>query len=96
MDTNYQRLPDVAARAVAGTCLLIPARASARSIYTLNPAAQHLWELLAQPRSADALTQALAERYRIASAQARNDVAAFLSDMLAKGLVREARSRFPP
>ncbi len=90
MDIHYQRRAGVAARAVAGSCLLIPAGASARSVFTLNSTGRHLWELLAEPQSADMLAQALAGRYRIGIIQARNDVAAFLSEMQARGLIGAA------
>ena len=87
MEPLYQRKGGVAARTVAGSCLLIPAEASARSVFTLNATGHRLWELLAEPQSAEMLAQALAERYRITIDRARNDVAAFLAEMQAKGLV---------
>jgi hypothetical protein len=95
MDIHYQRHVGVAARAVAGSCLLIPAGASARSVFTLNPTANHLWELLAEPRSADILAQSLAGRYRIGIGQARSDVAAFLSEMQARGLIKAVDQGVP-
>jgi hypothetical protein len=88
MDIHYQRQAGVAARDVAGSCLLIPAGASARSVFTLNPTANHLWELLAEPQSADMLAQSLAESYRIGIDRARRDVAIFLSEMQARGLIK--------
>lgn len=87
MEPLYQRKGGVAARTVAGSCLLIPAEASARSVFTLNATGHRLWELLAEPQSAEMLAQALAKRYRITIDRARNDVAAFLAEMQAKGLV---------
>jgi hypothetical protein len=90
MDIHYQRHVGVAARAVAGSCLLIPAGASARSVFTLNPTANHLWELLA-----DMLAQSLAGRYRIGIGQARSDVAAFLSEMQARGLIKAVDQGVP-
>jgi hypothetical protein len=87
METLYQRRAGVAARTVAGSCLLIPGEASARSVFTLNATGHRLWELLAEPQSAEMLAQALAGRYRITIERARGDVAAFLAEMQAKGLV---------
>lgn len=87
METLYQRRAGVAARTVAGSCLLIPAEASARSVFTLNATGHRLWELLAEPQSAEMLAQALAGHYRIAVERARGDVAAFLAEMQAKGLI---------
>jgi hypothetical protein len=87
MKTLYQRKAGVAARAVAGSCLLIPAEASARSVFTLNATGHRLWELLAEPQSAEMLAQALAKHYRIGVDQAHGDVTAFLADMQAKGLI---------
>lgn len=72
---------------MAGENLLIPVHSCTRSIYTLNPVACELWELIEQPRSEQELIDAIADRYRIPAATAQPDVRAFLDDLVRMGLV---------
>lgn len=83
----YQRKTDVVARSVAGESLLIPVQGCTTSVYTLNPSACMLWDLLEQPGSEVLLVEALTARYKIAREVAQKDVSVFLADMLSMGLV---------
>ena len=84
---RYQRKADVVARSVAGEHVLIPVHGCTTSVYTLNPAACLLWELLAQPQREAELMRALVDRYQIEPEAARRDVAGFLADLTRMGLV---------
>ncbi len=89
MTKTYSRKQDVVARSVAGAHLLVPVHACTRSVYTLNDTGRRLWDLLESPRTGDDLAAALAEQFGIPDETARNDVQAFLNDMLRMNLVVE-------
>jgi len=86
---KYCRKEDVVARSVAGANLLVPVHGCTRSVYTLNDAGRRLWDLIGLPHTEDELAEALAEQYHIPHETARNDVKAFLGDMVRMGLANE-------
>lgn len=54
----------------------------------LNGTAATLWRLLTEPRERTDMVNALLEQYDVDETQARRDVAAFLEDLRARGLVQ--------
>lgn len=58
----------------------------------LNSTGKLLWALLEQDRSPDELAAALQQRYGLAAATARADVAAFLAALQARDLLEEETS----
>ena len=87
---KYCRQKDVVARRVAGENVLIPVHGCTRTVYTLNPTACRLWDLLEAPRSAAELADALVQRYGLPPEAAAVDVRAFLDDLARMNLVRAA------
>ena len=60
------------------------------SVYLkLNGSGRVLWEALAEPRTESDLARALVEHFDIDEARAHADVATFLADLRARGLVVE-------
>jgi len=55
--------------------------------FKLNGSGRVLWEALTEPRTEPELAAALVERYGIDESRAATDVAAFLADLRARGLL---------
>jgi len=86
----FVRSQSVVARVVAGETLIVPIRSKVgdlASIYSFNGTGSLIWKLLDAPRTAAELAMAVAEEYEVDVAQAERDVAEFVSEMKAVGLV---------
>lgn len=57
------------------------------SYFSFNATGRRVWELLAEPRSLDALCAALDEEFEVEPAICRADVRALLAELEAAGLV---------
>lgn len=80
----------VVARVVAGETLIVPIRAKVgdlASIYTFNGTGSLVWKFLESPRTLSQLAAAVAQEYEIDLPRAEQDVAKFVDDMKAAGLV---------
>ncbi len=89
-DEILVRSESVVARVVAGETLIVPVRAKVgdlASIYSFNGTGTLIWKLMASPRSVAELASAVAQEYEVDPAQAENDVANFVNEMKAVGLV---------
>ncbi len=87
---SFVRSQSVVARVIAGETLIVPVRAKVgdlASIYSFNGTGSLIWKLLDAPRTAAELAMAVAEEYEVELTQAEHDVAEFLSEMKAVGLV---------
>jgi hypothetical protein len=89
MAKKFCRKKDIVARSVAGAHLLVPVHECTRSVYTLNATGCRLWDLIALPRTEDELAGTLAKEYRIPHETARQDVQAFLNEMVRMNLAVE-------
>ena len=77
-------------RAIAGETLVIPiARATAdlESIFTLNPVASRIWELLESPVAPSRLVQTIEREFDVSHSDAVQDVGEFLDSLRAAGLI---------
>lgn len=77
-------------REVAGETVVVPicrGVGDLDSIYTFNGVGTHLWNLLAESRTADDLTAFVARRFAVSGVQAQNDVRNFLRELQGAGLV---------
>ena len=86
----FVRSQSVVVRVVAGETLIVPIRARVgdlASIYSFNSTASLIWKLLDSPRTVAELTAAVAQEYEVEAAQAQRDVAHFVDEMKAVGLV---------
>lgn len=84
------RSQSVVARVVAGETLIVPVRAKVgdlASIYSFNQTGTLIWKLLETPKSVAELATALAQEYEVEPDRAERDVADFVGEMRAVGLV---------
>ncbi len=89
-DESFVRSESVVARVVAGETLIVPVRSRVgdlASIYSFNGTGTLIWKLLASPKTVAELARAVAQEYDVDSARAGQDVANFVSEMKAVGLV---------
>lgn len=87
---SFVRSQSVVARVVAGETLIVPIRAKVgdlASIYSFNGTGSLIWKLLDAPRTVAELAMAVAEEYEVDVTQAERDVAEFVGEMKAVGLV---------
>jgi hypothetical protein len=85
----------VVARVVAGETLIIPVHdrvGDLASFYSLNSTGSLIWRLLGSPRTVTQLAMAFAQEYEVEPEMARRDVADFLDEMMALGLVELSAS----
>jgi len=84
------RSQSVVARVVAGETLIVPIRAKVgdlASIYSFNGTGTLIWKLLETPKTVAELATAIAQEYEVEAEQAERDVAEFVGEMKAVGLV---------
>jgi hypothetical protein len=89
-DETFVRSQAVVGRVVGGETLIVPVRAKVgdlASIYSFNGTGSLIWKLLDAPRTVAELAMAVAEEYEVEVAQAERDVAEFVGEMKAVGLV---------
>jgi hypothetical protein len=81
-------------RRIAGETLLVPVAsgvADLEAIFTLNPVASRIWELLEQPTTEAQLVDAVVAEFEVTRADAARDLAEFLASLRSVGLVTAAR-----
>jgi hypothetical protein len=86
----FVRSQAVVARVIAGETLIVPVRGKVgdlASIYQFNGTGSLIWQLLEAPRTVNELANAVAREYEVEPAQAEHDVAKFVEEMKAVGLV---------
>ena len=84
------RSRSVVARVVTGETLIVPIRGKVgdlASIYRLNGTGTLIWRLLESPKMVAQLTAAVAQEYDVDPARAERDVASFVNEMKAVGLL---------
>jgi conjugal transfer/entry exclusion protein len=85
-----KRKADFVRQNVGGENLLVPLGAQVmdlNGLITLNDTAACVWELLAQERTADELTAAVAERFDVTPERARADVQTFVDEITKMGVI---------
>ena len=85
-----RRKKDFIKQNVGGENLLVPLGAQVidlNGLITLNGTAACVWELLAEERSLDELTAAVAERFDVDPETARADAKAFVDEIARIGLL---------
>ena len=84
------RSQSVVARVVAGETLIVPIRGKVgdlASIYSFNGTGTLIWKLLESPKTVGQLAVAVAQEYDVDPSQAEREVASFVGEMKAVGLV---------
>jgi hypothetical protein len=85
-----KRKADFMLQNVGGENLLVPLGVQVMNmngLITLNDTATCVWELLAEERTPDELTAALAERFDVTPESAHADVKVFLDEIAKMGLL---------
>ena len=85
-----KRKADFLMQNIGGENLLVPLGAQVmdlNGLLTLNDTAACVWEQLAEERSLDELTAAVAERFDVADATARADVKTFVDELIRLGVL---------
>lgn len=85
---QYLSNPDVVSTELGEEAVLL--HLQSQRYYTVNETGLAIWSLLAEPRSLDEIVEALAQDFEVTREDARTAARAFLDELLADGLVREA------
>jgi hypothetical protein len=88
--TRFRRSESVAHRRIEDEVLLIPIRSDAKqglAVFSLNPTAALLWDLLDGVRTIGELAGALCEKFEVAPDEAHRDVQSFCADLLECGAI---------
>jgi hypothetical protein len=94
-DEMLVRSQSVVARVMAGETLVVPIRAKVgdlASIYSFNGTGTLIWQLLESPKTVNQLAEEIVKEYEVTQDHAERDVADFVGEMRAVGLVEVARS----
>ena len=89
-EERFVRSESVVARIVAGETLIVPVNARVGnlvSIYSFNGTAALIWKLLETAKTIMELATALTQAFKVESERAERDVAEFVDEMKAVGLV---------
>jgi hypothetical protein len=89
-DEMLVRSQSVVARVIAGETLIVPIRGKVgdlASIYSFNGTGTLIWKLLETPKTVKQLAEAIANEYDVVEDHAEHDVAEFVGEMKAAGLV---------
>ena len=89
-DELLVRSQSVVARVIAGETLIVPIRGKVgdlASIYSFNGTGTLIWNLLETPKTVKQLAEAIANEYDVVEDHAERDVAEFVGEMKAVGLV---------
>ena len=89
----FTRTRNAVSRNVAGETLVVPIRGKVgelASIYSFNDVGSLIWGLLETPKHLSELTEAVVQTFSVRMERAAEDVAQFLNEMLAVGLVETA------
>jgi len=85
-DLLRRRDDGVVWRELEGEVVLLDLRSS--MYFTLNSTGKLLWDVLAQPATAQSLAASIVDAYGVSDAQAASDVEAFLGALAAHDLVQ--------
>ena len=83
--TTYVRRPDLHAVEMDGELVMMGLEQG--EYYGLRDVAASIWQHLAEPRTTEELCALVAEEYDVTAAACRDDVAAFLGELVDKALV---------
>ena len=95
LEATYRRADGVIARRIGGECVIVPVTREAgdlENIYSLNEVGARVWEMADGRRASDIAAEVVRE-FEVEPATAEEDVAAFLGDMEAAGLLTREGER---
>lgn len=92
MDAVFQHDPNIVSRQVAGEMILVPIKnniGDMESIYTLNPTAARIWELIDGRRTIAEIYQQILLEFEVDPAQAGADMNEFVAALQSEGALVE-------
>lgn len=87
---RFVQNPGVVSRKIAGETLAVPIRGGVGdldSIFSFNPMGSEIWELLKSESSLEEITSWVFDNFDVSREQARQDVSAFVDELLQAGLL---------
>ena len=84
---SVRRRPDVVARRVGETAVLVPL--GSRRIYELNDTGARIWELTADGATVEGLIDRLEREFEVDRGQLASEVANIVSDLVREGLFED-------
>ncbi len=84
---------DVVRRQIADEIILVPVRKSAEeldSIYSINPMAAQIWDLLDGQKTLGEIRDLLLQQYDVTPEELDRDIAEFVEQLKSEKLIREA------
>ena len=96
LDRVYSKSDSVVFRKIGDECILVPIRKGVGdldSIYTLNPTAARIWELIDGSRSVRVIRETLLEEFEISPEEAEKDLIEHLQQLESINLVLEENRR---
>ena len=92
LQQRFRKDPDFVYRRIADECLLVPIRrqvADLNYIYTLNPLADRIWELLDGQNTVQQIRDRLLAEFETNSQEVEQDLAEFLAQLAEIGGIKE-------
>ena len=86
-ETKPKRHPDAASRIYDGEAFIVLPRQSVYKI--LNSTGTRIWDLIDGNRSIDEMVQVISDEYEVTTEQARIDIAEFIRDLTANGMLTD-------
>jgi hypothetical protein len=90
MASVYRKKDDLLTRRIAGETLVVPIRgklADMQSIFALSEVGEFVWERLDGKTNVEAILDAVVEQFEVDEGQVQADVAEFLGELFAAGLI---------
>lgn len=88
----FKKKGDIVSREVAGETILVPIRGNftdMQKIWSLNPAAGHIWQSLDGKKSVEDIRNEILATYDVEKKDADLDIQEFISDLLKAELIEE-------
>ncbi|MGE5196890.1 MAG: PqqD family protein [Deltaproteobacteria bacterium] len=92
MQKVYAKNPDIVFRQIADEAILVPVKNKVRdleSIYTLNPVAARIWELIDGVRKTDEIRDIIVNEFEVSTEGAEKDLGEFLETLSGTGGIKE-------
>jgi len=89
-DVRFIRNHEVVSRKIAGELIIVPIRSGVgdlNSLYTLNPVGSVLWDFMNEGHTVPEMVHRVCDEFEVTTAQAQQDIEAFLDSLLAERLI---------
>ncbi len=90
-NVRFIRNREVVSRQIEGELIIVPIRSGVgdlNSLYTLNPVGSVLWDFMNEGHTIPEMVQRVCDEFEVTSAQAQQDIEAFLDSLMNEQLVQ--------